>query len=75
MLVNIIYLLINIIIINIHEMSFVHWCRVSQYDFRFGVLSASVFPFVFVLGCDGKSGSVTQTNLAYTEMLNAVPTY
>jgi hypothetical protein len=30
MLINIIYLLINIIIINIHEMNFVHWCRVSQ---------------------------------------------
>jgi hypothetical protein len=29
-LINIIYLLINIIIINIHEMSFVHLCRVSR---------------------------------------------
>jgi hypothetical protein len=31
MLVNIIYLLINTIIITNHEMSFVHWCRVSQF--------------------------------------------
>jgi hypothetical protein len=30
MLISIIYLLVNIIIITIHEMSFVHWCRVLQ---------------------------------------------
>jgi hypothetical protein len=30
MLISINYLLINIIIVTIHEMSFVHWCRVSK---------------------------------------------
>jgi hypothetical protein len=34
MLISIIYLLINIIIIIIHEMSLVHWCRVSQLETR-----------------------------------------